>query len=79
VFGNTLFDDDSNLRNTWTNYPKHPLQIEVPGSDRDWLKTHSILRDLTKFEESIGIEFTHMRLLSRAFSDRSLGYTDLSR
>jgi len=33
---------------------------------------------LTKFEESIGIEFTHIRLLARAFTDRSIGYTNLT-
>lgn len=33
---------------------------------------------LTKFEESIGIKFTHIRLLARAFTDRSIGYTNLT-
>lgn len=33
---------------------------------------------LTKFEESIGVEFTHIRLLARAFTDRSIGYTNLT-
>lgn len=35
-------------------------------------------QNLTKFEESIGIEFTHIRLLARAFTDRSIGYTNLT-
>lgn len=33
---------------------------------------------MTKFEESIGIEFSHIRLLARAFTDRSIGYTNLT-
>lgn len=33
---------------------------------------------LTKFEESIGVEFNHIRLLARAFTDRSIGYTNLT-
>lgn len=37
-----------------------------------------MLQKLTKFEESIGIEFTHIRLLARAFTDRSIGYTNLT-
>lgn len=38
----------------------------------------NIKQKLTKFEESIGIEFTHIRLLARAFTDRSIGYTNLT-
>lgn len=37
-----------------------------------------IKQKLTNFEESIGIEFTHIRLLARAFTDRSIGYTNLT-
>ncbi|KAL6440955.1 hypothetical protein ACFW04_003384 [Cataglyphis niger] len=37
-----------------------------------------VKQKLTKFEESIGIEFTHIRLLARAFTDRSIGYTNLT-
>lgn len=33
---------------------------------------------MTKFEESIGVEFTHIRLLARAFTDRSIGFTNLT-
>ncbi|KAG8234044.1 hypothetical protein J437_LFUL014131 [Ladona fulva] len=36
------------------------------------------INKLTKFEETIGVEFTHIRLLARAFTDRSIGYNNLT-
>ena len=33
---------------------------------------------MTEFEESIGVEFTHIRILARAFTDRSIGYSNLT-
>ena len=37
-----------------------------------------MLKDLTKFEDSIGVQFKHIRLLARAFTDRSIGFTHLT-
>lgn len=37
-----------------------------------------MLKDLTDFEASIGVRFTHIRLLARAFTDRSIGFTNLT-
>lgn len=37
-----------------------------------------MLKDLTRFEDSIGIQFRHIRLLARAFTDRSIGFTHLT-
>lgn len=36
------------------------------------------MTDLTKFEDSIGVKFHHIRLLARAFTDRSIGFTHLT-
>jgi len=36
------------------------------------------LNKLTEFEKSINVEFNHIRLLARAFTDRSVGYTNLT-
>lgn len=36
------------------------------------------LQKLKEFEEATGIEFKHIRLLARAFTDRSVGYTNLT-
>lgn len=80
IFGRTLFSSDSELYDTWTNYPRHPLQAQEPKGDRHWILSHGgVLKKLTEFEELIGLEFTHIRLLARAFTDRSLGYNHLSR
>ncbi|XP_012275401.1 ribonuclease 3 [Orussus abietinus] len=78
VFGETLFKDEDDLMKVWVNYPKHPLQEQEPTGDRQWIPSFELLQKLTKFEESIGIEFNHIRLLARAFTDRSIGYTNLT-
>ncbi|XP_050446500.1 ribonuclease 3 [Cataglyphis hispanica] len=78
VFGETLFKGEENLGKVWVNYPRHPLQEQEPTGDRQWIPSFELLQKLTKFEESIGIEFTHIRLLARAFTDRSIGYTNLT-
>ncbi|CAK9812701.1 Ribonuclease 3 [Anthophora quadrimaculata] len=78
VFGETLFKNEGDLSKVWVNYPKHPLQEQEPTGDRQWILSFELLQKLTKFEESIGIEFTHIRLLARAFTDRSIGYTNLT-
>ncbi|EFN85596.1 ribonuclease 3 [Harpegnathos saltator] len=78
VFGETLFKDEEDLAKVWVNYPRHPLQEQEPMGDRQWIPSFELLQKLTKFEESIGIKFTHIRLLARAFTDRSIGYTNLT-
>ncbi|XP_033356716.1 ribonuclease 3 [Bombus vosnesenskii] len=78
VFGETLFKTEEDLGKVWVNYPKHPLQEQEPTGDRQWIPSFELLQKLTKFEESIGIVFTHIRLLARAFTDRSIGYTNLT-
>ncbi|XP_014213264.1 ribonuclease 3 isoform X2 [Copidosoma floridanum] len=78
VFGDTLFKDESQLLNIWVNYPRHPLQEQEPTGDRQWIPSFELLQKLTKFEDSIGVEFLHIRLLARAFTDRSIGYTNLT-
>ncbi|XP_014259124.1 ribonuclease 3 [Cimex lectularius] len=78
VFGESLFKDSKELLDVWVNYPAHPLQEQEPNGDRQWIPQFKILKDLTKFEESIGVTFTHIRLLARAFTDRSIGFTNLT-
>ncbi|KAL5289251.1 DROSHA family protein [Megaselia abdita] len=78
VFMNALFMEDTVLRDVWKNYPLHPLQEQEPESDRQYIKDYPILKELTKFEDSIGIQFRHIRLLARAFTDRSKGFTNLT-
>lgn len=78
VFGETFYKNSPELLNIWVNYPKHPLQQQEPEGDRKWIKTLPLLQKLTCFEDSIGVKFTHIRLLARAFTDRSVGFTNLT-
>lgn len=78
VFGETFYKDSPEYLDIWVNYPKHPLQQQEPEGDRKWIKTLPLLQKLTYFEESIGIQFNHIRLLARAFTDRSVGFTNLT-
>jgi ribonuclease-3 len=77
VFSIALMDDFE-LKDIWDNYPMHPLQSQEPEGDRKWIDQFDLLKSLRNFEEQIGIEFTHIRLLARAFTDRSIGYTNLT-
>ncbi|XP_054713969.1 ribonuclease 3-like [Uloborus diversus] len=77
VFAITLFTEPQLLA-VWKNYPLHPLQEQEPGGDRRWIESVPLLQKLHKFEETIGIEFTHIRLLARSLTHRSLGYNNLT-
>ncbi|XP_065072658.1 ribonuclease 3 [Ochlerotatus camptorhynchus] len=78
VFAYALFQEDTSLRTVWVNYPPHPLQEQEPLGDRHNIESFAILKTLTKFEESVGVSFNHIRLLARAFTDRSIGFTNLT-
>lgn len=78
VFSYALFHDDPPMKATWDNVPPHPLQEQEPLGDRKWIDSYTMLKELTKFEDSIGVRFKHIRLLARAFTDRSIGYTHLT-
>ena len=78
VFSNTLFINEKELLDVWVNYPPHPLQEQELGGDRKWIASFPLLKKMTEFEDSIGVEFTHIRLLARAFTDRSIGYNNLT-
>ncbi|ELT91975.1 hypothetical protein CAPTEDRAFT_165112 [Capitella teleta] len=78
VFADALFGEDNALFQAWTNLPQHPLQEDEPDGDRHWL-THSLhLQKVAKFEDAIGVQFNHIRLLAKAFSLRSVGYNNLT-
>ncbi|KAF5298625.1 hypothetical protein FQR65_LT09721 [Abscondita terminalis] len=61
-----------------THNERHPLQEQEPTGDRHWIEKFELLQKLTEFEDSIGVQFNHIRLLARAFTDRSVGYTNLT-
>ncbi|XP_045897057.1 ribonuclease 3 isoform X2 [Micropterus dolomieu] len=69
---------NQDLRDVWLNYPSHPLQVQEPQTDRQLIETSPVLQTLTSFEESIGVLFTHVRLLARAFTLRTVGFNHLT-
>ncbi|XP_039983191.1 ribonuclease 3 [Xiphias gladius] len=77
LFGRLLFNSED-LREVWLNYPPHPLQVQEPQTDRQLIETSPVLQKLTSFEESIGVLFTHVRLLARAFTLRTVGFNHLT-
>ncbi|KAL4631032.1 ribonuclease 3 [Arapaima gigas] len=77
LFGRLLFNSED-LREVWLNYPPHPLQVQEPNTDRQLIATSPVLQKLTNFEDAIGVLFTHVRLLARAFTLRTVGYNHLT-
>ncbi|KAG7488385.1 hypothetical protein MATL_G00033680 [Megalops atlanticus] len=77
LFGRLLFNSED-LREVWLNYPPHPLQVQEPNTDRQLIETSPVLQKLTDFEEAIGVLFTHVRLLARAFTLRTVGFNHLT-
>uniref|UniRef100_A0A8C7E0D8 Ribonuclease 3 n=1 Tax=Naja naja TaxID=35670 RepID=A0A8C7E0D8_NAJNA len=54
----------------------HPLQES--NTDRQLIETSPVLQKLTEFEDAIGVIFTHVRLLARAFTLRTVGFNHLT-
>ncbi|CAG9788209.1 unnamed protein product [Diatraea saccharalis] len=78
VFSLALWYSEPELLEVWTKERAHPLQEQEPLGDRKYIKDFEFLQRLTEFEDSIGVQFKHIRLLARAFTDRSVGYTHLT-
>uniref|UniRef100_A0A8D0GPF1 Ribonuclease 3 n=1 Tax=Sphenodon punctatus TaxID=8508 RepID=A0A8D0GPF1_SPHPU len=77
LFGRLLFND-KDFRDVWLNYPLHPLQLQESNTDRQLIETSPVLKKLKEFEEAIGVIFTHVRLLARAFTLRTVGFNHLT-
>lgn len=54
------------------------LQLQESNTDRQLIETSPVLQKLTEFEEAIGVIFTHVRLLARAFTLRTVGFNHLT-
>ncbi|XP_041981511.1 ribonuclease 3 [Aricia agestis] len=78
VFSLALWHNEPDLLEVWSRERPHPLQEQEPLGDRHYIKDFEFLQRLTKFEDSIGVQFKHIRLLARAFTDRSVGFTHLT-
>ncbi|RXM96122.1 Ribonuclease 3 [Acipenser ruthenus] len=53
-------------------------EVQEPSTDRQLVETSPVLQKLTEFEETIGVLFTHVRLLARAFTLRTVGFNHLT-
>ncbi|KAJ8719612.1 hypothetical protein PYW08_011787 [Mythimna loreyi] len=78
VFALALWYNEPDLLEVWVKKRLHPLQEQEPLGDRKYIKDFEFLQKLVLFENSIGVEFKHIRLLARAFTDRSVGFTHLT-
>lgn len=78
VFAEAMFGSENDLWETWKDLSPHPLQTQEPGGDRHWIETYPVLKKMEEFEKVTGIEFNHIRLLARAFTDRSIGFNNLT-
>ncbi|XP_063538645.1 ribonuclease 3 [Cydia strobilella] len=78
VFSLALWYNKSELLEVWNKERAHPLQEQEPLGDRKYIRDFKFLQKLTEFEDSIGVQFKHIRLLARAFTDRSVGFTHLT-
>ncbi|XP_028174506.1 ribonuclease 3 isoform X2 [Ostrinia furnacalis] len=78
VFSLALWYNEKEMLEVWSKERAHPLQEQEPLGDRKYIKDFEFLQRLTEFEDSIGVQFKHIRLLARAFTDRSVGFTHLT-
>lgn len=67
-------DENEELLKTWTNLKPHPIQSQFPDGDRHLIANTRILQHVQQFEELIGVEFKHIRLLAQAFCTRSASF-----
>ncbi|XP_064395446.1 ribonuclease 3-like isoform X3 [Halichondria panicea] len=63
----------------WTKQSKHPLKEEHPDGDRHLVQQSEELQSIVGLEEKLRLEFTHVRLLARAFTHSSHPDNDIIR
>ena len=73
-----LFDCEE-LQNIWLQFPAHQLQTEFPDGDRHKIDGSKILQKCAEFEKLIGVEFKHIRLLAKAFTQKNVKYNEITR
>jgi len=67
-FVTSIFFEEKDLQQVWNNLPKHILQERAPIGDRLLINDSPRLQQLVKLEEQLGLQFTHISLLARAFT-----------
>ncbi|CAG0912870.1 unnamed protein product [Notodromas monacha] len=78
LLAETIFREEPSLLTVWVRLPLHPLQQQEPNGDRHLIPRIPYLQKLRDFEGDTGVEFNHIRLLARAFTDHSVGMTNLT-
>ncbi|KAI3379488.1 hypothetical protein SNEBB_005443 [Seison nebaliae] len=78
VLGKVLWIDNEELEGIWLTNRKDPMQQQFPDGDRHLIEKHVNLKRVQLFEERIGVQFKHIRLLCRAFASQSIGENYLS-
>lgn len=74
IFGAVLFGDNEKIHRVWVRIPPHPLQAQCPEGDRLWAVRVPMLKKLCSLEDSLGIQFKHLRVLARAMTIRKTGF-----
>ncbi|CAF1054073.1 unnamed protein product [Rotaria sordida] len=76
-----LMKKNKQLTNLWNNLQEYPLKVQYPNSDRHLIEQVLLLKQLTKFEQDIGVEFRHIRIdyLYRYFFEHHEGHLSLLR
>ena len=74
MLSKTLWSDEPDLHALWTDVKPHAIQAQLPGGDRHLIPTMKILQHVNLFEQMIGLEFNHIRLLAQAFCTRSASF-----
>jgi ribonuclease III len=67
-------ENSVDLHKIWVDLPPHPIQAQLPVGDRHLIANTKILQHIKVFEDMIGVEFKHIRLLAQAFCTRSASF-----
>ncbi|CAF1240066.1 unnamed protein product [Adineta ricciae] len=78
ILSKILFNQDKTLTDIWSHLQEYPLKVQYPNSDRHLIEQVPLLKKLTKFEQDIGVEFRHIRMLAQAFCTRPIPQNDLT-
>ena len=78
ILSKILFYQNQNLTDIWNALQEYPLKVQYPTTDRHLIEQVPLLKKLTKFEEEIGVEFQHIRMLAQAFCTRPIPQNDLT-
>ncbi|CAF5082913.1 unnamed protein product, partial [Rotaria sp. Silwood1] len=55
ILSKILFYQDKQLTDIWNNLQAYPLKIQYPNSDRHLIEQVPLLKQLTRFEQDIGV------------------------